>query len=316
MPLHLLVKEGLLSRDLLLSPNLLLSLNIHYYQRFHCPFLAYSYSSLVRQSGYYSITQGKLVNPIKSCFLRLRRRSGTCIDCPSKNVFPRLKFNKGLPFEAAWVFHLGLFFFSIRCAFARRMAGLPIWMKVGQGKKWTFFSIGCCHGVGFCFRITFCSSVRRCFGNRCSFIGWCSSRVWKRGIFFRRRSNFFSFAEDETYKRHPGTGSQPPEEKGGGNWVGVPFFGGFAARSYTRRVNLAGRRVMIIVKTRRLRPLSLGIILSFNGKEKSFYTVSFYLNSQLRMSLVFYWKSKMPLILKECKGYPRGRSSTGRFDLR
>lgn len=96
MPLHLLVKEGLLSRDLLLSPNLLLSLNIHYYQRFHCPFLAYSYSSLVRQSGYYSITQGKLVNPIKSCFLRLRRRSGTCIDCPSKNVFPRLKFNKGL----------------------------------------------------------------------------------------------------------------------------------------------------------------------------------------------------------------------------
>jgi hypothetical protein len=125
MPLHLLVKEGLLSRDLLLSPNLLLSLNIHYYQRFHCPFLAYSYSSLVRQSGYYSITQGKLVNPIKSCFLRLRRRSGTCIDCPSKNVFPRLKFNKGLPFEAAWVFHLGLFFFSIRCASARRMAGLP-----------------------------------------------------------------------------------------------------------------------------------------------------------------------------------------------
>lgn len=131
------------------------------------------------------------------------------------------------------VFHLGLFFFSIRCASARRMAGLPIWMKVGQGKKWTFFSIGCCHGIRFCFRITFCSSVRRCFGNRCSFIGWCSSRVWKRGFFFRRRSNFFSFAEDETYKRHPGIGSQPPEEKGGGNWVGVPFFGGFAARSYT-----------------------------------------------------------------------------------
>lgn len=38
-----------------------------------------------------------------------------------------------------------------------------------------------------------------------------------------------------------------------------------------RRVNLAGRRVMIIVKTRRLRPLSLGIILAFNGKAKSFF---------------------------------------------
>lgn len=62
------------------------------------------------------------------------------------------------------------------------------------------------------------------------------------------------------------------------------------------RVNLAGRRVMIIVKTRRLRPLSLGIILK--ERKNFFYTLSFYLNSQLRMSLVFYWKSKMPLILK------------------
>ena len=63
MPLHLLVKEGLLSRDLLLSTNLLLSLNIHYYQRFHFSFLAYSDSSLVRQSGYSSLTQGKLSTP-------------------------------------------------------------------------------------------------------------------------------------------------------------------------------------------------------------------------------------------------------------
>lgn len=90
-------------------------------------------------------------------------------------------------------------------------------MKVGQGKKWT--SIGCCHGIRFCFRITFCSSVR--FGNRSS-----DDVQVKRGFFFRRRSNFFSFAEDETYKRHPGIGSQPR--------VGVPFFGGFAARSYTK----------------------------------------------------------------------------------
>lgn len=70
------------SRDLLLSKNPL-SLNIHYYQRFHFPFLAYSDSSLVRQSGYYSLTPGKLVNPIKGSYLRLRRRSGTCIDFPS-----------------------------------------------------------------------------------------------------------------------------------------------------------------------------------------------------------------------------------------
>lgn len=144
-------------------------------------------------------------------------------------------------------------------------------MKVGQGKKWT--SIGCCHGIRFCFRITFCSSVR--FGNRSS-----DDVQVKRGFFFRRRSNFFSFAEDETYKRHPGIGSQPPEE-------GLEFLSlGALPPVPIPRVNLAGRRVMIIVKTRRLRPLSLGIILK--ERKNGFYTLSFYLNSQLRMSLVFY----------------------------
>lgn len=127
-------------------------------------------------------------------------------------------------------------------------------MKVGQGKKWTFSPSDVATESGSVFEslsapqsedalVTDVTSSDDVLVE--SEKGESSTSFSDRE---KRRSNFFSFAEDETYKRHPGTGSQPPEEKGRGNWVGVPFFGGFATPSYTRRVNLAGRRVIRIVK--------------------------------------------------------------------